>query len=257
MSFAKYVLPTYLLWRMSKRFICAIIIYLYLTLLSHISGMDSSSRWGKSSPRGRGRGCRSSAVDPTVMDIDPSSPQVPHVLVQPGTTMAAYILGILGPMPPPFGAFHHQTSYIPNQRTMYGQFAITFLQTPILFTLCSLLPNPLTLAQTSPKTTLQVVKVKHNLVMGALKLRLGLSQMATDKSSFVISCEVLHEFCITSNQFDVLCSIRFFPNDGAVSRISFIFQSKFNRAWPSWSKVPKLVRDLWFGEFKVTTVTTY
>ena len=93
--------------------------------------------------------------------------------------------------------------------------------------------------------------------MGALEQRLGLSQMVTNKSSFVISYEVLHEFCITSNQFDVLCSIRFLPNDSAVSRISLIFQSKFDGAWPTWSKVPKPVRDLWFGEFKVTTVTSY
>ena len=82
--------------------------------------------------------------------------------------------------------------------------------------------------------------------MGALELRLRLSQMVTGKSSFIISYEVLHEFYITSNQFDVLCSIRFLPNDGAVSRISLIFQSKFDKAWLSWSKVPKPVRDLLF-----------
>jgi len=63
--------------------------------------------------------------------------------------------------------------------------------------------------------------------------------------------------CITSNEFYVLCSIRFLPNDGAVSRILLIFQSKFDGAWPTWSKVPKQVRDLWFGEFKVTIVTSY
>ena len=53
-----------------KRFTCTIIIYLHLALLSHISGMDSSSRRAKSSPQGRGQGRRSSAVDPTVVDID-------------------------------------------------------------------------------------------------------------------------------------------------------------------------------------------
>ena len=37
--------------------------------------------------------------------------------------MAAYIPGISGLMPPIFRAFHHQTSYIPNQSTMYGQFS--------------------------------------------------------------------------------------------------------------------------------------
>lgn len=113
-----------------KRFTCTIIIYLHLALLSHISGMDSSSRRAKSSHRGRGRGCRSSAVDPTAMDIDPSSPQVPHTPVQPGVTMAAYIPGISGPMPFPFGAFHHQTSYIPNQSTMYDQFAYNIPPNP-------------------------------------------------------------------------------------------------------------------------------
>ena len=81
--------------------------------------------------------------------------------------------------------------------------------------------------------------------------------MVTDKSSIVICCEQLHEFCITSNQFNVLCSIRFFHNDGAVSRISLIFQSKYDGAWPTWSKVPKAVRDLWFGEFKVTIVNSF
>ena len=79
----------------------------------------------------------------------------------------------------------------------------TFLRTPMLFTMCTPLPNPLTLTQTSPKRTLEVVKVKHNPVMGALEQRLGLSQMVTGKSSFVISYEVLHEFCITSNEFYV------------------------------------------------------
>ena len=72
--------------------------------------------------------------------------------------------------------------------------------------------------------------------MGALELRLGLSQIVTGKSSFVISYELLHELCITSNQFDVLCSIRFLLNDGALSRISLIFQSKYDATWPSWSK---------------------
>ena len=57
------------------------------------------------------------------MDIDPSSPQEPHTPVQLGATMDAYIIGISGRLPPPFGAFHHQILYIPNQSTMYGQFA--------------------------------------------------------------------------------------------------------------------------------------
>jgi len=84
--------------------------------------MDSSSHRGKSSPRGRGQGNRSFVVDLTTMDIDPSSPQVPHISVHLGATMAPYILGI-SPLPPPFGAFHPQTSYILNQSIMYGQFA--------------------------------------------------------------------------------------------------------------------------------------
>jgi len=81
--------------------------------------------------------------------------------------------------------------------------------------------------------------------------------MVTGKASIVIYYELLHEFRITSNQFDMLCSIRFLPNDGAVSRISLIFQSKYDGAWPTWGKVPKPVRDLWFGDFKVTIMTTY
>ena len=92
--------------------------------------------------------------------------------------------------------------------------------------------------------------------MGSIEQRLGLSQMVTSKSSIVI-CYELQVFCITTNQFNVLCSIRFLPNNGAISRISLIFQSKYDGAWPTWSKVPKPVRDLWFGKFKVTIVTTY
>jgi len=160
-------------------------------------------------------------------------------------------------MPPPFGAFYHQTSCIPNQSTMYGQFVYNIPPNPYLVHTLQPPPIPLTLTQTSLKTTLQVVKLKYNPVMGALELRLGLNQMVTGKSSFVISYEVQHEFCITSNQFNVLCSIRFLPNDSAVSRISLIFQSKYDGAWPTWGKVPKPVRDLWFGEFKATMVTTY
>jgi len=107
-----------------------------------ISGMDSSSHRGKSSPWGSGWGRRSSAVDPTAMDIDPSSPQVPHIPVQPGTTMATYILGISGPLPPPFGAFHHQTSYIPNQSTMYGQFAYNIPPNPHVVHIVQPTPQP-------------------------------------------------------------------------------------------------------------------
>ena len=44
--------------------------------------------------------------------------------------MTAYIPGISGPLPPPFGAFHHQTSYIPNQSTMYDQFAYNIPPNP-------------------------------------------------------------------------------------------------------------------------------
>ena len=93
--------------------------------------------------------------------------------------------------------------------------------------------------------------------MGALEQRLDLSHMVTGKSSIVMCYKVLHEFCITRNPFDVLCSIRFLPNDGAVSKILLIFQSNYDGAWPTLGKVPNPVRDLWFGEFKVTIVTTY
>ena len=89
--------------------------------------------------------------------------------------MAGYIPGLSGPMSPPFGGFHHKTSYISNQSTMYGQFAYNIHLNPLLSTLCSLLPNPLTLTQISPKKTLQLEKVKHNLAMRALEQRLGLS----------------------------------------------------------------------------------
>jgi len=80
--------------------------------------------------------------------------------------------------------------------------------------------------------------------------------MIMGKSSIVI-CYKRQVFCLTTNQFDVFCSIKFLLNDGAVSRISLIFQSKYDGAWPTWGKVPKPVWDLWFGEFKVTKVTTY
>jgi len=80
--------------------------------------------------------------------------------------------------------------------------------------------------------------------------------MVTGKFSIVIYFK-LQVFCSTTNQFDVFCSIRFLPHEGVVSRISLIFQCKYDGAWPSWGKVPKSVRDLWFGEFKVTKVTTY
>ena len=75
--------------------------------------------------------------------------------------------------------------------------------------------------------------------------------------SLIVICYELQEFCITTNQFDVFYSIRFLPNNGVVSRISLIFQNKYDGAWPTLGKVPKLVQDLWFGEFKVTKMTTY
>jgi len=103
---------------------------------------DSSFLRGKSSPRGRGRGRRSSAVDATVMDIDRSSPQVPHIPVQPGAIIVAYIQGISGPVPPPFEAFHHQTSYISNQSTMYGQFAYNIPPNPHLVNTVQPTPQP-------------------------------------------------------------------------------------------------------------------
>ena len=37
--------------------------------------------------------------------------------------MATYILGLSGLISSPFGAFHHRISHIPNQTTMYNQFA--------------------------------------------------------------------------------------------------------------------------------------
>lgn len=80
--------------------------------------------------------------------------------------------------------------------------------------------------------------------------------MVIGKSSIVI-CYELQLFCITSNQFDLLPSIMFLPNESVVSRISLIFQSKYDGAWPTWDKVPKPVRDLWFGEFKLTKVPIY
>jgi len=55
----------------------------------------------------------------------------------------------------------------------------------------------------------------------------------------------------------MFCSIRFLPNEGAASRISFIFQSKYDRSWPTWGKVPKPTWELWFKESKVTKVTKY
>ena len=160
-------------------------------------------------------------------------------------------------MPPPFGAFHHQTSYIPNQSTMYGQFAYNIPPNPPFVNTVQPTPQTIVPNTNQSRDNMQLEKVKHNLVMGALEQRLGLSQMVTGKSFIVICYELLYGFCITSNQFDMLCSIRFLPNDGAVSRISLIFQSKYDGVWPSWSKVAKPVRDLWFGGFKVTIVTTY
>jgi len=61
----------------------------------------------------------------------------------------------------------------PTKAPCTANLPTTFLQTPMLFTLCTPLPNPLhnplTLTQTSPKRTLEVVKAKHNPVMGALE----------------------------------------------------------------------------------------
>jgi len=80
--------------------------------------------------------------------------------------------------------------------------------------------------------------------------------MVMGKSSIVIYFE-LQIFFLTTNQFNVFCLIRFLPNEGAVNRISLTFQSKYNGAWLTWGKVPKRVQNLWFGEFKVTKVTTH
>ena len=171
--------------------------------------------------------------------------------------MVVHIPGLLGPIPSSFGAFHYQTSYILNQITICNQFAYNIPPKPPFFlTLFTILPNPLTLTQTNPKKTQQMEKVKHNLVMRALEQRLRLSQMVIAKSSIAICCE-LQVFYLTTNQFNVFCSIRFLPSDGVVSKISLIFQSKFDGVWPTWCKVPKLVQHLWFREFEVNKATTY
>ena len=81
--------------------------------------------------------------------------------------------------------------------------------------------------------------MKYNLVMEALEQRLILNQIVTDKSSIGM-CFELQVFCLTTNQFDVFCSIRFLPNEGAVSTISLIFQSTYDRPWPTWTKCPNL-----------------
>jgi len=44
--------------------------------------------------------------------------------------MDGYIPILLEPISPPFGAFHHQTSYIPNQTSMYGQFSYNITPKP-------------------------------------------------------------------------------------------------------------------------------
>ena len=140
----------------SKRLICAIVIYLYLHLLSTISGMDSTSRQGKSSTRGRERGRRSSVVDPTAMGVNQSFSQLRQTPVQLGAIMASYIPGLSRPIPSPIGTFHHQIPYIPNYKAMHNQFAYNIPPNPLFSTLFTLLPHPLTLTQTSPKKTLQM-----------------------------------------------------------------------------------------------------
>ena len=98
--------------------------------------------------------------------------------------MVAYIQGLLEPIPSYFGAFHHHASHIPNQTIMYNQFDYNIPANSLFSTLFTLLPNPLTLPQTSPKKTLQLEKVKNNLVMGVLEQRLILSNMLTGKFKY-------------------------------------------------------------------------
>ena len=57
--------------------------------------------------------------------------------------MTGYIPGLSGPMPPPFGAFHYQTSYIPNQSTMYGQFAYNIPSNPPFVNTVQPTPQPI------------------------------------------------------------------------------------------------------------------
>ena len=163
-------------------------------------------------------------VDPTAMDVDQPSTLVPYTTVQPGAIMAVYILGLSGPIPFLFVAFHHQASHIPNQTILYNQFAYNIPPNAPFSTLFTLLPNPLTLTQTSHKKTLQLEKMKHNLVIEALEQRLRLSQMVISKSSIVI-CYELQVFCLTTNQFDVFCSIKFLLSKGVVSRILSCFKA--------------------------------
>ena len=77
------------------------------------------------------------------MDVDPFSPQVPHIPVHPRATMAGDIPGLSGPMPPPFGAFHHQTSYVLNQSTMYDQFAYNIPPNPPFVNTVQPTPQPI------------------------------------------------------------------------------------------------------------------
>ena len=56
--------------------------------------------------------------------------------------MAGYIPYLSEPMPLLFGAFHHQTSYIPNQSTMYGQFAYNIPPNPHVVRTVQPTPQP-------------------------------------------------------------------------------------------------------------------
>jgi len=48
-------------------------------------------------------------------------------------------------MPPPFGAFHHQTLYTPNQSTTYGQFAYNIPLNPPFVNTVQPAPQPIDL----------------------------------------------------------------------------------------------------------------
>lgn len=47
---------------------------------------------------------------------------------------------------------------------------------------------------------------------------------------------------------------RFQPNNAPVYQITKIIKRKFDAAYKTWATTEESVKDLWFGEFKVTSL---
>ena len=85
--------------------------------------------------------------------------------------MDAYIPGISGLMPPPFGAFHHQISYIPNQSTMYGRFAYNIPPNLHVVNIVQPTPQPIYLNTNQSQDNIATSESKAQFSHGSTRAR--------------------------------------------------------------------------------------